>query len=176
MIRITSVLRVTCVLAPLLVSGASSAQVSATSPGLGFGRPIEGATGGLSKRSGSLGQSDLSLGVRVHLDPYGKRCVAVDASSHVPPDFRKIFSPERSAYRSEDVKDKNDSSESVAPKLFEHVISADNHCALTIKLRVCYYGSLTCVPLDVPGYGRQRTILGVSSGGPDFRYQYTEQF
>jgi hypothetical protein len=94
----------------------------------------------------------------------------------VPPDFRKICSGEHSLHGAEHDKGKSSSSDVAALRLFEHVISADNHCPRTIKLKVCYYDSQTCVPLDVPAYGRQRAILGVSSAGPDFRYQYTEQF
>jgi hypothetical protein len=162
-------LRAMTLLVPLFVCSPSAAQI-------GFDRPIEGSTGGLSDRTGSLAQSDLSPGTKVHLDPYGKRCVAVTANAHAPPDFRKIFSGAQSSLRSEDGKEKASSSNGATPKLFEHIISAKNHCALTIRLRVCYRGSQTCMPLEVPPYGHQQAILGMSSSGPDFRYQYTEQF
>jgi hypothetical protein len=166
MLRTIWLLGLTNLIVPFLSCQPAAAQGSGTS--LGFNRPVEGATGGLSKGPASPTPSDLGPGVRVHLDPYGKRCVAVGAKAHVAPDFRKIFNADQSSGGTSDG--------ATTPKLFEHVVSAENHCAFTIKLRVCYYGSLSCLPLDVPAYGHQRTILGVSSSGPDFRYQYTEQF
>ena len=157
-------------LAILLVS-LLACDVSNGQPlGAGPGRPIEGSTGGLSNQSQSSAQSDLNPGVRAHLDPYGKRCVKVAASSHQKTDFRKIFGAGQTSSG-------NNSEQGVnSTKLFEHIISAENHCGQTIKLRVCYYGSQNCIPLDVPGYGHQQASLGVAPGMPGFRYQYIEQF
>ena len=139
-------------------SNVSNGQQLVTPPGAAPGRPIEGSTGG-HYESELPAQSDLTPSVRVHLDPYGKRCVAVAAYSRAKTDFGKIFGAGPQATAS-----------------FEHFISAQNHCSQTIRLRVCYHGSQNCVPMDVPPYGRQQASLGVAPGMPGFRYQYTEQF
>jgi hypothetical protein len=83
--------------------------------------------------------------------------------SQTTPDFRKIFGGEQSS-----------GSAVATSKTFEHVISATIIARIT--LRVCYFGSQTCVTVQVPGYGHQQASLGLSPGQPGFRYQYTEQF
>jgi hypothetical protein len=80
-------------------------------------------------------------------------------------DFRKIFGAGQTPQASDNTS-----------KLFEHMISAQNHCSQIIRLRVCYYGSETCVAVDVPPFDHQQASLGVARGMPGFRYQYTEQF
>jgi hypothetical protein len=156
-------------LVPLLACWASNAQQIVAPPGSGPGRPIEGVTGGgYAPNQSSSALSNLMPGVKVHLDPYGKRCVAVAAYSRTKTDFRKIFGGQAEASA-----DKQTTSKT---KLFEHIIAGQNHCSQTIRLTVCYYGSQTCVPLHVPPYGGQEVSLGVAAGTPDFHYQYTEQF
>ena len=39
----------------------------------------------------------------------------------------------------------------VNPNVYDHVISAKNSCAQRITIQVCYYKSLDCMPLEVPG-------------------------
>jgi hypothetical protein len=133
------------------------------------GRPIEGSTGGLylPNQSQSSVQPDLHPSIRMHKDSRGKSCVTVAAYSRPKTDFRKIFGGhDTSASEQTDIKS----------KIYEHIISAQNRCGQTIKLKVCYYESQNCVSLDVPGYDRQEASLGVAPGMPGFRYQYTEQF
>ena len=62
-----------------------------------------GLTGGLylPNQSQSSLHSDLDLGVKVHSDPYGKRCISVAAFALPKTDFRKIFGAEQSAHESQ---------------------------------------------------------------------------
>ena len=126
------------------------------------GHPIEGGIGGNQPQSPALSQ--LRPRVKVHQDASGKPCVTIAAHSLPKADFRKIFGGEQPS-------DGTD----IKLKTFEHIISAHNHCALTVRLRVCYYGSQNCLPLDVPGHDDGEVSLGIS---PElgFHYQYTEQF
>jgi len=172
--RRAKLLKLGSLLVPLLVCEASSGQQSLAP--LGPGRPIEGSTSGLYLPNSV--QSDLSRGVKVHLDVYGKRCVTVAAYSLAKTDFRKIFGGGQTPQAE---KDKGASSGAggqgdYKSKNFEHIVSAQNHCSQTVRLRVCYLGSQDCVPLDVPGYGHQQASLGIAAGTPSFRYQYIEQF
>jgi hypothetical protein len=131
-------------------------------------RPIEGSTAGLHlPNQTQLGGSQFpsptsSFGVKVHLDPVGKPCMKVSAYSHKQPNYRKIFDPTLTPRSSSNI--------------FEHFISAQNHCSQPVKLKVCYYGSQSCVMLEVPGYDRREALLGVYPALADFRYQYVEQF
>ena len=131
-------------------------------------RPIEGATGGLhlpnqmQLKGSQFSSSNSSFGVKVHMDPVGTPCVKVSAYSHQQTNYRRIFDPTLTPRNSSNI--------------FEHFISAQNHCSQPVKLRVCYYNSQSCVAMDVPGYGRQEALLGAYPALQDFRYQYVEQF
>lgn len=131
------------------------------SNGQGSGRPVEGSTGGVLLPNQPSGLSDLKPGVKLHMDPFGKPCVTVGAYSLPKADFRRIFGAEQKPSASVD---------------YEQFVTAKNHCSQTIKLKVCYFGSQSCVTIDVAGYGDQRASLGISPGMRGFRYQYTEQF
>ncbi len=145
---------------------ASSGQELTTPLDTTPSRPIEGSTAGLHlPNQTQLGASQFSSpnsSFGVHRDPVGKPCVKVSAYSHQQTNYRKIFDPTLMPRSSSNV--------------FEHFISAQNHCSQPVKLKVCYYGSQSCVVVDVPGYGRQEALLGVYPAQPDFRYQYVEQF
>ncbi len=131
-------------------------------------RPIEGATAGLhlpnQTQSGNsqFSSPNSNFGVKVHTDAVGKPCVKVSAYSHQQTNYRKIFDPTLTLRNGSNI--------------FEHFISAQNHCSQPVKLRVCYYNSQSCVAVDVPAYGRQEALLGAYPALPDFRYQYVEQF
>lgn len=144
------------------------------------GRPIEGSTGGLylPNQLQSSVQSDLHPGIRMHKDPFGKPCVTVAAYSLPKIDFRKIFGAEGSeAEGSEEDEGQNASASKQGnqSKIFEHMISAQNRCGQSIKLKICYYDLQDCVTVDVPGHGKEQASLGAASG-MSFRYQYNEQF
>lgn len=163
--RTSLLLRLLILLVLLLACDVSSGQQSAGPAGTGAGRPIEGAAGLPNQKTSP--RSDLQAGIRMHLDTFGKPCVAIMGYSIPKADFRTIFGAGQSSELEQKVS---------KPKIFENFISAQNHCGQPIKFRVCYYASPDCVPVDVPGYGNQRVSLGVSAGTPGFRYQYTEQF
>ena len=152
------VVAVAAALSTLVVGPGSHGQ------GIGPGRPIVGSTeGNLPKQPQLSTQSDLDPGIKVHKNPVGEKCVTVSAYSRPKTDYRKIF---------------GDSSEqgAAAPKTFQHIVVANNRCGQMISIKVCYYESQSCVTVQAPGYGEGETILGIASGSPGFRYQYTEQF
>jgi hypothetical protein len=164
--RYVRFVKVLWLLVPFLACDVCNGQQSTAE----FGRPIEGSTGGLylPNQSQSSLHSDLDPGVKVHSDPYGKRCISVAAFARPKTDFRKIFGAELSAHSSGagDSKSQN----------YEHIVSAQNRCSQSIKLKVCYLGSRSCLLVDVPPYGQQQASLGIATGTSAFRYQYTEQF
>jgi hypothetical protein len=170
--RRLNLLKLSSLLLSLIVCDVSNGQGLTTPQGAVPMRPIEGSTGGLHLPYQSQSPTDLTVGAMVHKDPYGKPCIKIAAFSLRKTDFRKIFDPKVSTLDPGTDQTQNRQS----GNLFEHIISAENHCGHTIKLKVCYYGSQTCLPVDVPGYGHQRASLGTYPAMPDFRYQYTEQF
>jgi hypothetical protein len=64
----------------------------------------------------------------------------------------------------------------VNPNLFDHVISANNHCIQPLKVKVCYARSDHCIRLDVPGRARKEDILGIMPAMKEFRFDFKEQF
>jgi hypothetical protein len=66
--------------------------------------------------------------------------------------------------------------QTVNSRIFDHMITATNNCSQLIKLKVCYYQSQSCVPVELPGYSRKEAVLGIYPALRDFRYEYTEQF
>jgi hypothetical protein len=150
--RATDLLKLTCLLLPLLACEISNGQEA--------GRPIEGATGGVYLPNQSPALSNLKPGIKMHMDPFGKPCVSVAAYSLGKTDYQKIFRAEEKL---------------LASREYEHMITATNRCSQMIKLKVCYLGSQNCVIVDLSSYGNQRASLGISSD-QGFSYQYTEQF
>jgi hypothetical protein len=90
-----------------------------------------------------------TVGVKQHLGPTGKPCVAMSGAAQA---------------------------QTVNPHIFEHTITANNACSQVIKLFVCYYGSERCVPMTVPSYARQVAVLGIEPDTTAFRFEYWEQF
>jgi hypothetical protein len=134
----------------LLSSVIADAQASTDAQGITTERPVFGASRGIRAASPPLALDDPeNARAKVHRDPYGKPCVDVFGLSRP---------------------------QVVNTKMFDQTVVADNHCSQLIKLKVCYYGSLTCVPIDVPPYGRKETLLGFFPTMKEFRYQYTEHF
>ena len=66
--------------------------------------------------------------------------------------------------------------QAINQNIFELVITINNDCSQLIKVKVCYYESQDCSLIDVPGYGRKESTLGIMPGMKDFRFEYTEQF
>jgi hypothetical protein len=64
----------------------------------------------------------------------------------------------------------------VSPNVYDHVIAAKNSCAQRITIQVCYYKSLDCIPLEVPGGERKEAVLGTLPGAKEFRFDFREKF
>jgi hypothetical protein len=112
--------------------------------------PGLGSTGGMRPPTQlPLLNGTQHAGVKMHLGPTGKPCLTM--FGHAEPQI-------------------------VNPDIFNHIIMASNDCSQPIKVRVCYYQSQQCIPLDVPGYGRKEVVLGIMPAMNQFRFEYREQF
>ena len=60
--------------------------------------------------------------------------------------------------------------------VYDHVITINNHCLRPIKLRVCYFKTVTCIDSEVPSLKYKEIILGIYPSMPYFRYSYEEKF
>jgi hypothetical protein len=127
-----------------------AAQAQSLAPAGSDPRFLVGSTGGLHMRQGpsaTIGEQTLSP--KVHLGPTGKPCLGVSGSARP---------------------------QSINRSIFYHLIFITNACSQPIKFQVCYFGTTNCKSMDVAGYGRQETLLGIMPAMRDFRYQYREQF
>ncbi|MHC2467859.1 hypothetical protein ACVIHD_006871 [Bradyrhizobium embrapense] len=61
-------------------------------------------------------------------------------------------------------------------RLFNHWIYAENVCGERVRMQVCYYGTRSCIDMDVGGHERKEAILGTLPATKDFRYEYSERF
>jgi hypothetical protein len=61
-------------------------------------------------------------------------------------------------------------------KLYDHVIAVNNSCAQRITMRICYYNSQDCIPMEIPGGERKEAVLGTLPSIKDFRFEYRENF
>ncbi len=73
-------------------------------------------------------------GLPFHRDVFGKSCLTYEAVSHA---------------------------HIVNPKIFDHIVSVNNHCPQLIRLHLCYRKSEHCVDVQVPSRGRKDVILGI---------------
>jgi hypothetical protein len=64
----------------------------------------------------------------------------------------------------------------VSPNVYDHVISVKNSCPQRIAMRVCYYKSQDCVPMEIPGGERREAVLGSLPSVRDFRFEFREKF
>ena len=64
----------------------------------------------------------------------------------------------------------------VNPNLYDHVVVVVNKCPQRIAMRVCYYNTQDCIPVEVPGNERKEAILGVLPSAKDFRFEFREKF
>jgi hypothetical protein len=67
-------------------------------------------------------------------------------------------------------------SHTVNPNVYDHVIAAVNGCAQRIAIRVCYYRTQDCIPMEIPGNERKEAILGTLPAVRDFRFEFREKF
>ncbi len=61
-------------------------------------------------------------------------------------------------------------------KLYDHVITASNACPQRIVIRVCYYRTDDCIPMEIPGGERKEAILGTLPATKDFGFEFREKF
>jgi hypothetical protein len=134
----------------MLLAWETRAAAQVTSPMGTQGAATVGSSGGLRPPSQPpLLSGTPSAGVKTHLSPTGKPCLTVLGSAKP---------------------------QIINPNIFEHIILASNECSQSIKVKVCYYQSTQCVPLDVPAYGRKEIVLGIMPAMNQFRFEYREQF
>lgn len=65
---------------------------------------------------------------------------------------------------------------SINRNLYDHVITASNACAQRITIRVCYYRTDECIPMEVPGGQRKEAILGTLPATKQFGFEFREKF
>jgi hypothetical protein len=64
----------------------------------------------------------------------------------------------------------------VNTNLFDHVITVLNTCPQRIVIKVCYYRSEDCIPMELPGGERKEAILGTLPSTKFFRFEFREKF
>lgn len=60
--------------------------------------------------------------------------------------------------------------------IYDNIVSIKNQCAQRIMVKVCYFGSDSCIDIEVPAFQRKDAILGVRPQSQFFRYSYKEKF
>jgi hypothetical protein len=133
----------------LIATSVMLSNVGAGAQGLTAERPVLGSSGGIRAANPLALDDPENARAKVHRDPYGKPCLDVFGRSRP---------------------------QTVNTNIFDQSVIAENHCSQVIRLKVCYYASLNCLPVDVPPYGRKETLLGFFPTMKEFRYQYTEHF
>jgi hypothetical protein len=64
----------------------------------------------------------------------------------------------------------------IDPNLYDHVIAVTNSCPQRIAIRICYFHSLDCIRLEIPGSERKEAILGTMPSLKEFRFEFREIF
>src|SRR5882762_8142100 len=97
----------------------------------------------------TLQNSGENAALTVHRNALGKPCLNIEAASraHV-----------------------------VNPDVYDNIVSFQNQCNIPIKVRVCYFGSESCVDVEVPALQRKDAVLGIRPRSQYFRYSYKEKF
>jgi hypothetical protein len=97
----------------------------------------------------TLQNSGANAALTVHRNAFGKPCLNIEAASraHV-----------------------------VNPNVYDNIVSIQNQCSQIIKVQICYYGSESCVDVELSGQQRKDTVLGVRPNSQYFRYSYREKF
>jgi hypothetical protein len=60
--------------------------------------------------------------------------------------------------------------------LYDHVITASNACPQRIAIRVCYYRTDNCIPMEIPGGQRKEAVLGTLPATKEFGFEFREKF
>jgi hypothetical protein len=60
--------------------------------------------------------------------------------------------------------------------LYDHVITVSNACPQRITIRVCYYRTDDCIPMEIPGGERKEAHLGAMPAVKEFGFEFREKF
>jgi hypothetical protein len=134
----------TVIVAMSLLAAHAQAQVSA------FGRtsaPTAGGTAGLPPPAANPFATNQGNFAQAHKTADGKPCIVINP--RVVPQISN-------------------------PRIFNHVVLVGNICGKSLKIRVCYFRSSSCIIVAVKGYEKIEQTLGISPGVADFRYEYRE--
>lgn len=97
----------------------------------------------------TLQNSGANAALTVHRNAFGKPCLDIEAVSR---------------------------SHVVNPDVYDNIVSIQNQCSQIIRVQICYYGSQSCIDVEVSGQQRKDTVLGVRPNTQYFRYSYKEKF
>lgn len=97
----------------------------------------------------TLQNSGENAALTVHRNSLGKPCLNIEAASR---------------------------SHVINPDVYDNIVSFQNQCQILIKVRVCYFGTESCVDVEVPAQKRTDAVLGIRPKSQYFRYSYKEKF
>jgi hypothetical protein len=60
--------------------------------------------------------------------------------------------------------------------VYDHVIIVTNGCAQRIAIRVCYYRTEDCIPMEIPGGEHKEARLGSMPAVKEFGFEFREKF
>ena len=60
--------------------------------------------------------------------------------------------------------------------VYDHVIIVTNRCPQRIVIRVCYYRTEDCIPMEIPGGERKEGRLGSMPSVTEFGFEFREKF
>jgi hypothetical protein len=141
------IMAVECLVA---VTGSAFAQSGTGNPIGAWSGPTIGATDGMSALESSPRiQASAGNDVLRHRDFTGRPCL--DVVGYAQP-------------------------HTINPNLYDHVVTALNHCPQRIAIEVCYYQSQDCIPMTVPGDERKEVVIGTMPAEKDFSFEFREKF
>ncbi len=97
----------------------------------------------------TLQNSGENAALTVHRNSLGKPCLNIEAASR---------------------------SHVINPRVYDNIVSFQNQCNILIKVRVCYFGTESCVDVEVLAQKRTDAVLGIRPNSQYFRYSYKEKF
>lgn len=97
----------------------------------------------------TIQNSGENAALTVHRNALGKPCLNIEAASRT---------------------------QVVNPNMYDNIVSIKNQCSQVIRVQICYFGSESCVDVEVLGQQRKDTILGIRHHSQYFRYSYKEKF
>jgi hypothetical protein len=60
--------------------------------------------------------------------------------------------------------------------LYDHVIDVTNSCPQRISIKVCYYQTDECIPLEIAGHESKEAVLGTLPAQNNFGFEFREKF